>query len=80
MGVIKAAGGWVELGNGGAGWPAAGLSLVTVGLDGRRLRLSFVTAGFLKAAGGWVEFRDGGARSWPAAGLRGSSPNRLEEY
>ena len=33
-------------------------------------RLSFVT----------VEFRDGGARSWPAAGLRGSSPNRLEEY
>ena len=39
-------------------------------------RLSFVTAG----SGGWVEFRDGGARSWPAAGLRGSSSNRLEEY
>ena len=44
-----------------------------VGLDGRRI-LSFVTAG----SGGWVEFRDGGARSWPAAGLRGSSL-RLEE-
>ena len=61
------AGGWVEFGHSGARWPEFGARWPAD-------RSSFVTAG----SGGWVEFRDGGARSWPAAGLRGSSP-RLEE-
>ena len=70
------AGGWVAFGHGG--WVEFGqrrwVEFGHAGALWPAAGLSFVTAG----SGGWVEFRDGGARSWPAAGLRGSSP-RLEE-